>query len=75
MENRSTNVEPTTTAQTDANTALVAVRKRGGDNGKRNPVIDDMGYKWCNCTKPRLTHNGGGRGQALCLKCGEAWYH
>ena len=46
-----------------------------GDNGKRKPIIDDLGYKWCNCTKPKLTHNGDDRGQALCLKCMQPWYH
>lgn len=48
---------------------------RGGDNGKRKPITDDIGLKWCNCTRPRLTSSSGGRGQALCLKCGEYWYN
>ena len=48
-------------------------RKRGGDNGKRKPVIED-GEKWCACTKPSLTHPIG-RGQAFCLKCFTPYYH
>lgn len=52
-------------------------RKRGGDNGKRKPIVDDLGLKWCNCTRPNLTHNRLKEepGQALCLKCGYHWYH
>lgn len=50
-------------------------RKRGGDNGKRKPFIDDMGMKWCGCVRPNLTGNSGGPGQAYCLKCGNYWYH
>lgn len=49
-------------------------KKRGGDNGKRKPIEED-GLKWCACTVPNLTSNGGGRGQAYCLKCGFPWYH
>lgn len=66
------NVSPTI-----GNTVLCAVpkRKRGGDNGKRKPIVDDVGLSWCNCTKPKLTSNAGGRGQAFCLKCGTPWYH
>ena len=45
------------------------------DNGKRNPIVDDIGYTWCNCTKPKLTSNAGGRGTAFCLKCGTPYYH
>ena len=50
-------------------------KKRGGDNGKRKPITDDMGLTWCNCTRPNLTSNAGGRGQAYCLKCGHPYYH
>lgn len=51
-------------------------KKKGGDNGKRKPIVDDMGLKWCNCTTPRLTRNilPEERGQAYCLKCGQYWY-
>ena len=44
------------------------------NKGKRKPVDED-GEKWCNCDVPKLSHNAGGRGQALCLKCGYPWYH
>jgi hypothetical protein len=50
-------------------------RSRGGDNGKRKPVTDNMGLKWCDCTKPKLVSNFGGRGQAYCIKCNNPWYH
>lgn len=52
-------------------------KKRGGDNGKRKPVIDDLGNRWCNCTRPTLHHHGlpGGKGQAYCSKCRCDWYH
>lgn len=49
-------------------------KKRGGDNGKRKPIIDN-GIKWCNCTRPKLTSNAGGAGQAYCLLCGNHWYN
>lgn len=51
-------------------------KKRGGDNGRRKPIVDEDGLKWCNCTRPNLTGHGGvGRGQAWCMKCREYWYH
>lgn len=51
-------------------------KKRGGDNGKRKPIIDEYGQKWCNCTKPKLTSTSGvGPGTALCLKCMNPWYN
>jgi hypothetical protein len=49
-------------------------KKRGGDNGKRKPITDDMGLKWCNCTKPKLI-SPLCRGQAYCIKCNNPWYH
>lgn len=52
----------------------VVRKKRGGDNGKRKPIVDDMGLTWCNCTVPKLTSNAGGRGQAFCLKCMYPYY-
>lgn len=45
------------------------------NKGKRQPIEDDMGNKWCNCTKPKLTQNGGGKGQAYCYLCNNFWYH
>lgn len=45
MENKSTKLDTGTTAQTDANTVLVAVRKRGGDNGKRKCLMGEYGEK------------------------------
>lgn len=50
-------------------------KKKGGDNGKRKPIIDDLG-KWCNCTLPKLVSNMGiGPGSAYCLKCKCNWYN
>ncbi len=43
--------------------------------GKRKPVEDDCGNKWCNCIEPKLTSNAGGRGQAYCILCHTPWYH
>lgn len=43
--------------------------------GKRKPVEDDYGNKWCNCVEPKLVSNAGGRGQAYCLLCHTPWYH
>ena len=42
--------------------------------GKRKPVTDDCGNKWCNCKEPKLI-SGDGRGQAFCLLCMTPWYH
>ena len=41
--------------------------------GKRKPVIDEYGNKWCNCIEPKLTSSIG-KGQAYCLKCMNHWY-
>jgi len=43
--------------------------------GKRKPIQDDMGQYWCDCKFPKLTHNHGGRGNAICLLCKTPWYH
>jgi hypothetical protein len=50
-------------------------KKRGGDNGKRKPITDDVGIKWCNCTKPKLVSPFHGKGLASCIKCGYPYYH
>lgn len=42
--------------------------------GKRKPVTDDCGNKWCDCKEPKLI-SGDGRGQAFCLLCMTPWYH
>lgn len=49
-------------------------KKRGGDNGKRKPVIDQDGDRWCNCTRPKLI-SPIDKGQAYCLKCKSNWYN
>ena len=47
-----------------------------GDNGKRKPVEDEYGNKWCNCLTPKLTSNYPiQKGQAYCLKCHCHWYN
>lgn len=51
------------------------IKKRGGDNGKRKPIIDEYNNKWCACTRPKLTSPYHGKGQASCLKCGCTWYN
>lgn len=43
--------------------------------GKRKPITDDCGNKWCNCTEPNLTSNQDGPGIAYCLKCHNNYYH
>jgi hypothetical protein len=56
--------------------AVTQKRRPGGDNGKRKPVIDEDGNKWCNCTRPTLFSNYGiGPGVAHCHKCGCNWYN
>lgn len=50
-------------------------KRRPWNWGKRKPVEDDCGIKWCNCVVPKLTSNAGGRGQAYCLLCHTPWYH
>lgn len=52
-----------------------ASKRRPWNWGKRKPVEDDCGNKWCNCIEPKLTSNAGGRGQAYCLLCHTPWYH
>ena len=56
-------------------TELTEKKKRGGDNGKRKPIVEEDGTKWCGCTVPKLTSPFHGRGQASCLKCMQPWYH
>lgn len=52
------------------------VKRIPWNKGKRKPIIDDCGNKWCACIEPKLTSNFGvGKGQAYCLKCGNYWYH
>lgn len=50
-------------------------KKKPWNYGKRKPIIDDCGNKWCNCVEPKLTSNSGGRGLAYCLLCNTPWYH
>ena len=57
------------------NVVCSASKRKPWNWGKRKPVEDDCGNKWCNCVEPKLVSNGGGRGQAYCLLCGEFWYH
>lgn len=45
------------------------------NKGKRKPIIDDSGNKWCNCVEPDLTSSQGGPEQAYCLLCHNYWYH
>lgn len=46
------------------------------NKGKRKPIVDEIGNKWCNCETPTLVSNSGiGSGQAYCLKCHSEWYH
>lgn len=63
---------------TDANNVLVAglsPKKRVAWNkGKRTPITDEWGDKWCNCETPDLT-TPVYRGDAWCRKCRCAWYH
>ncbi len=50
------------------------MKKRKGYNGKRKPVIDEFGNKWCNCFTPNLISSIG-KGIAYCLKCSNHYYH
>jgi hypothetical protein len=54
---------------------VAGLMKRPWNWGKRKPLVDDVGDKWCDCKIPKLTSNAGGRGQALCLLCGYPWFH
>lgn len=62
----------------NANTMLVAGRSKikriPWNKGKRKPIIDEWGDKWCNCEEPKLT-SPVTRGDAWCLKCMCAWHH
>ena len=44
------------------------------NKGKRKTIIDEYGYKWCNCELPNLVTSFI-RGDAWCVKCMCAWYH
>jgi hypothetical protein len=50
-------------------------KRKPWNYGKRKPIVDEMGNKWCNCIEPKLTSNSGVGGQAYCLKCHSNWYH
>ncbi len=56
-------------------TGLISRKRTPWNLGKRKPIEDDCGIKWCACLNPNLTSNAGGRGQAFCLLCGYPWFH
>lgn len=43
--------------------------------GKRKPIVDDLGNKWCVCELPTLVSAMDGVHQAYCLKCKAYWYN
>lgn len=49
-------------------------KKAPWNKGKRKPIVDEDGLKWCNCISPDLV-SPVGKGQAYCLKCHTPWYH
>ena len=55
-------------------TVMGSASRRPWNWGKRKPVTDDCGNKWCDCKEPKLI-SGDGRGQAFCLLCMTPWYH
>jgi hypothetical protein len=58
------------------NLTIHSPRKRVAWNkGKRKPITDEFGNKWCNCVNPKLTSSGTDDRQALCLLCGHYWYN
>jgi len=68
--------ELTKETATDGKTPVMGSASRKPWNwGKRKPVTDDCGNKWCDCVETKLTSNAGGRGQAFCLLCMTPWYH
>lgn len=59
-------------------TIMGEVQKRNPWNkGKRKPIVDEYGNKWCNCLEPNLTYLRleTEPGQAYCLLCHNYWYH
>jgi len=52
--------------------SITQKKRKPWNFGKRKPIEDDCGMKWCACLEPKLTSISGGRGQAYCLLCG---YH
>ena len=51
------------------------IKKAPWNKGKRKPLIDGDGNKWCDCKDPNLVSANDGVHQAYCLKCGEYWYN
>lgn len=45
------------------------------NKGKRKPIVDEWGYRWCNCVNSKLIHIIGFRGNAFCMLCKNPWYH
>lgn len=43
--------------------------------GKRKPITDDCGNKWCACLDPKLSPSGVEDRQAYCRLCGNYWYN
>jgi hypothetical protein len=75
MSNKKSNVQPTNQSGNAAKPRVVGSALRNPWNwGKRKPIIDDCGNKWCACIAPRLI-SGDGRGLAFCLLCFNPWYH
>lgn len=58
-------------------TAMEIIKKIPWNKGKRKPIIDDLGNKWCNCIEPKLVRNilPEDKGQAYCILCHNHWYH
>lgn len=56
-------------------TAKHVERKRTAWNkGKRKPITDEFGDKWCDCVEPKLVSRIS-RGTAWCVKCMTPYYH
>lgn len=51
------------------------VMARPWNKGKRKPIIDEFGKKWCNCITPKLVSAGDNVHQAYCLLCKCYWYN
>ena len=50
-------------------------KEKPWNKGKRKPLVDGDGKKWCDCSLPTLVHANDGEHQGYCLKCRNYWFN
>lgn len=63
------------TMEEEAKKLIEKPKRTPWNKGKRKPLIDNDGKKWCDCSLPKLIHANDGIHQAYCLKCKCYWFN